>query len=344
MARSPNVDYLSDRFREMSLNRDRLLNDGKRTEYNLEGHQQAFNFKKKVVDSTHAARNPTYYCSLRREGDLNPSRSFPERRSERCRDVVSDDDRLPSSFTHSFSPFRKNPKNERGKGGNNCRPNCRWITVPTDEDQSRDSTFGARRRSQPGVTWSSASSNSFSQVQPSLPLIALVNDVARRRGVSSPAIPTEVIIAFENCVCNGTSMLKFVSHDAPHERFFMIKFLDFKVHGGEAEPVLCWYTKSRSSTMRCYLPLANLVEVIDGGDGHPAVQKRMVRPGVIKGSAVNLNANYMGADNILQWRFSSSKDEEKIVAVKLLCKKSYVAWRIVTDFFSKIGSVLMPVM
>ncbi|EKF33572.1 hypothetical protein MOQ_002559 [Trypanosoma cruzi marinkellei] len=344
MARSPNVDLLSDRFREMSLNRDRLLNDGKRTEYNLEGHQQAFKFKEKIGDSTHAAPNTTYYCSLRRDGGLNHTRSLPERRSERCRDVVGEDDRLPSSCTHFFSPFRKNPTNERGNGGNHSRPNCRWITVPSDEDQSRESTFGARRRSHPGVTWSSTSSNSFSQTQPSSLLIALVNDVARRRGVGSPAIPTEVIIAFESCVYRGTSMLKFVSHDAPHERFFMIKFLDFKAHRNEAEPVLCWYTKPRSSTMRRYLPLANLIEVIDGGDGHPAVQKRMVRPGVIKGSAVNLNANYMGADNILQWRFISSKDEGEIVAVKLLCKKTYVAWRIVTDFFSKIGSVVMPVM
>ncbi|RNF08830.1 uncharacterized protein Tco025E_07087 [Trypanosoma conorhini] len=215
---------------------------------------------------------------------------------------------------------------------------------PSDEDQLRKSTFDTQGHSRPDVTSFSTPSQPFSQPSPSSLLLALVKDVALRRGVCSPAIPPEVVIAFENCVRRGTPMLKFVLHDAPHERFFMIKFLDPKVYGAEAGPVLCWYTNARSSTVRRYLPLANLIAAIDGGDGHPAVEKRMVRPGVIKGAAFNLKANYLGADHILQWHFSSPAGEEELLAVKLLCKKSYVAWRIVTEFFSKTGSVLMPSM
>ncbi|RNF08250.1 hypothetical protein TraAM80_02823 [Trypanosoma rangeli] len=345
MSRSVSVDYLSHRLREMSRQRDRLLNEGNQTAFNTYECYYPCNVAEGMEYSSFERHHQGPHRSWHRGGCLNLPTSLPERKRRGYRgDVVTDDDRLPSSCRRPSLDVRKYPAHKSDYGGKNRKLSCRWVTLSSDEDQSRESTFYTQAHSGSSAPFFCTPSKSFSQVPPSSLLIALVNNVARRRGVYAPAIPQEVVIAFENCVKSGTLMLKFVLYDAPHERFFMIKFLDFKVYEAKVGPVLCWYTSARSSTIRRYLPLTNLTAVIDGGDGHPAVQKRMMGPGVIKGAAFNLKTTYLGTDYILQWHFSLPRGEEERLAVKFLCKTSYIAWRVVTEFFSKIGSAMMPTM
>ncbi|KEG11817.1 hypothetical protein DQ04_02251070 [Trypanosoma grayi] len=331
----------------MSLQRNRLLSDSSPAWQIAE--DQPSNISTNLRASANRDKKQ-YYNRSRQWGSGANSKSVPSRwvADEREHDLMDESDRLPASYRRSRSASRNHyPTTEQESRRTSRALSCRWVG-----DDDNDAAAAANRSSVPGcpprggpeahVSWNSAIPHAPQHVQPSSLLLALVRDVAARRGVRCPPIPPEVIIAFESSVARGTFMLKFVTHGAPHERFFVIKFLYRKSDLGELQSVLCWHASSQSWTMRRCLPLADLIAVIDGGDGHPAVKKRMVRPGVIKGSYFDLKANYLNADWILQWHFRSSSGEEELLAVKLPSRQFYIAWSIVTDFFCKIGCVDLP--
>ncbi|KAH9577302.1 hypothetical protein LSM04_002161 [Trypanosoma melophagium] len=346
---SPNVDDLSARFREMSERRDRLLGDRGKTWLCSEDQSSYGNVITVPLEFNSYRRNPQH--SFQSTRSVKPCTTTPIKRGSTTpvirrtysykKEMLDDDDLLPFATKSTRSACRNYSRNNERLNGIERKPTFRWINDDSFEvDQSRTVKRNPREKSENQVNRSFIPSYTTSQRRPSPLLLSLVNDIATRREVRSPPIPQEVIIAFETHVAHGGYMLKFVSNGAPHERFFVIKFLDRQRPFIDPEPALCWYRSSKSWTMQRCLPLADLIAVIDGGEDHPAVKKRMVHPGFIKGSYVNLKSTFLRSEFILQWHFRSSGGDEEILAVKMLDRPSYLSWYIVMNFFSSIGSVL----
>ncbi|ORC93670.1 uncharacterized protein TM35_000015470 [Trypanosoma theileri] len=341
MTEAPNVDYLCTRFREMSEQRDRLFMERGKTWPRSEDQSCYVNVITGSSEYNNYRRSPQR--SYQRQSSVKRSVTTPVRRrtDNYKRNILDDEDRIPFAARPSRSASRNYSRNENRINRIERRPTLRWIADDgMEENQSKTVNFNFREESEPQIRRNSMPSFIVANKRPSPLLMALVNDIANRRGARSPPIPQEVIIAFETHVAHGAFMLKFVSNGAPHERFFVVKFLDRKSTFAEPEPALCWYRSAKSWTMQRYLPLADLIGVIDGGENHPAVKRRMVQAGFIKGSYVDLKPTYLRADYIVQWHFRSSGDDEEILAVKMLDRESYVSWSIVMHFFSSIGSVL----
>lgn len=338
MRRASCIDSLSHCFREMSFERDRILNEnGVRPQANSD-------------ESSNAAEGPKEWSSrsmqdahsdFPREGRFNVGATWNKGPHVRCRTDLLDDKDSVFSLSRRC---RSLPKEYNASGARlsetRCGFPCRWITGATEKDHVDTQALHTSRHDDVRETCSFAPFRFFSNVQPSSFFVSLVKAVAERRGVPFPPIPQEVAIAYEKHVRCGTPMLKFIAHGAPHKRFFVVKFLDHKTRRRERAPVLCWYRDARSRTMRRYLFLSDLVAVILGGDGHPAIQRRRVGSHLIKGCHVDMSTTYLEMDWILQWRFNSSSTDE-VLAVKLLSKQSFIAWYIVSDFFSRIGSAAL---
>lgn len=337
MNRASSVNDLLYRFREMSLYRDRVLQDNGTSPLTKDGVPLTFFERSKKLQEGITQTPHNVFLRKHSFNDGTPwTRGL---RHGRGSDMVHDKN-------HFSSPNkRRNSFVECGGGGNkankvHCEPKVCRSTRSTAEDKC-DANAGVHVQwniNPQSAAWGPVSCQLSNNERPVWFFVLLARAVAKSRGVRSPPIPREVISAYEKYVRGGTSILKFVKYDAPHKRFFVITFLNKKIDDGMPVAALCWYKTQQSCMMKRYLPLADLVEVIFGGEGHPAVQKRMAKSGLIKGSPVNMGARYLKADFIQQWRFKSSTGEEEVLAVMLPNRESFIAWYIVFEFFSKIGS------
>lgn len=334
MDKPSSVNNLSHRFREMSFYRNCAIQDGwKRPlekEYVLVTSSERSNKpQKEPMQTLHNAfaRKNCFY-----EGAVVTGSIYDGRKSN----VLYNKNSFFSLDKHRDSSVEYNA-NRNNASDMYREPKNGLITHLTGKDRSDANGVHVQWNTNQRSVSGPVSLQLSNQKQASYRFIWLVKAVANARGVRSPPIPREVIIAYENCVRGGTAMLKFVRYGAPHERFFVFTFLE-KMDKGMPVAVLCWYKNQRSRMMKRYLLLADLVEVIFGSEKHPAIHKRKTKTGMIKGSAVNLSVNYLKPDFILQWRFRNLRDDEEVLAAILPNKESFIAWYIVSEFFSTIGT------
>ncbi|KAG5467914.1 hypothetical protein LSCM4_01000 [Leishmania orientalis] len=191
-------------------------------------------------------------------------------------------------------------------------------------------------------------------LQPTGFLRRIIAAVAHFRGVPPPpSVPPEVILAFDEYVSRGSMMLKFVPSGPPHQRFFVIRFLEVvagssRFGGGRAhyqapgllQAVLSWYRSVSSRRMIRFLPLHDLVEVKADGTDHEYVCRRMVQPGIVRGPRSGFVTSYVRADFILQFRFCSRLSQaQEAVALMATNRTQYLAWLVVGSFISQIGGI-----
>lgn len=191
-------------------------------------------------------------------------------------------------------------------------------------------------------------------LQPTGLLRRVVAAVAYCRGVPPPpSVPPEVILAFDEYVSRGSVMLKFTSRGPPHQRFFVIRFLDvvagsvrvgceraYDQGPNTLHAVLSWYRNASSRHMIRFLPLHDLIEVKADGTDHRYVRRRTVQPGILRGPRSGFVTKYVRAEFVVQFRFCSRLSRaEDTLALMAENRTQYLAWLVVGSFISQIGEI-----
>ncbi|KAK7196815.1 hypothetical protein NESM_000622200 [Novymonas esmeraldas] len=238
----------------------------------------------------------------------------------------------------------------------------RWVDSGRQSTTTYGEAGGPGQPEQQGRVTGAATSEFLSQrpllsaqmaeLQPSGLLWRVIEAVAHYRGVAPPgSVPSEVILAFDEYVSRGSTMLKFVARGPPHSRYFAIRFLDVVAgsmriagrgeHGRAPNmpyAVLSWFHTASSRHMIRFLPLHDLIEVKADGTDHRHVRRRTVQPGVLRGPRSGFVTSYVRADFILQFRFSSRLSRaEETLALMASNRTQYLAWLVVGSFISQIG-------
>ncbi|AIN97739.1 hypothetical protein LPMP_202430 [Leishmania panamensis] len=239
---------------------------------------------------------------------------------------------------------RRDTETQAGEEESRTGPLSRWHADANEQD-------GLAMNAEPLRPLISAQMPSL---KPTGLLRRIIAAVAHYRGVPPPpSVPSEVILAFDEYVSSGSTMLKFIPHGPPHPRFFVIRFLNvmaglMRSGGGRAydqEPsvlyaVLSWYRTLSSRRMIRFLPLHDLIEVRASGTDHQYVRRRTVQPGILRGPRSGFVTNYVRADFILQFRFCSRLSQaEETLAIMAANRAEYLAWLVVGTFISQIGNV-----
>lgn len=287
-------------------------------------------------EATEPYTNPTYASSRRRkerEATKNRSRAASVSGAWRRRSSANQAG-IPASNGVVYSP---------PSSAHILPSSLRWVGQEERRQAAQSNVSAPLNDNHPFSL--TASPRAPPAIQPSELLLAVVESIAFHRGVRAPSsISPEVIIAFDEYIARGTTLLKFISRGPPHSRFFVVRFLEMAVgksrsrSGTRAQAVLAWYRSPGSRHMIRYFPLHDLREVLADGATHPYVLRRTAQPGVLRGPRSGFFTDYIQDECILQLCFKSSiSTAEERVALKAMSRTVYLAWLVVGIFLSRIG-------
>lgn len=175
---------------------------------------------------------------------------------------------------------------------------------------------------------------------PSALLQTIVNNVASSRDVEPPSIPPEVIVAFDEYIGDGTTMLHFPLHSSPKKVFFAVKFINLYEVNDELLPevVFGWKSSRLSSKMEHYFLLSNLVEVSARTRDHPAIRHLRESAGYLSYSTF-LKKKVIKDECLFRLTFrpleGDGPDEDVIAKAPNLIL--YYSWLVFSDYISSIG-------